>query len=662
MTVLSEDFLKNFDDYPLKFGFGDISKFVFQTKYARTKLDGLKETWKEAITRNVEGLFWILNEYKPNQIRLPIQKLWAKEMFTLMYDMRYLPAGRPLRNLGTDLIQVKRLGAFLNNCAFEDINTRSDIADSFRFIIDMSLQGVGVGVNTEIKREIKLYHPKHLESKLITIGDTREGWVEAIGELVRSHLKPNQPKIQFDYSLIRAEGSEIKGVDGVHSGPEPLRQMMENVRNSMLGKSILTSRVIADISNHIGVCVVSGGQRRSALMLLGDNANEEFLELKNYEINPERQSYQWSSNDTQFSSIGDDYSSYEKRLSKGQSLGIIWIGNFKRGRLNDYFDEVDYDQHISGCNPCAEMGLESGELCNLIEVNANNLGEYDREVYFYATLTAKIINLMPTNWEQTNEIKKRNARFGIGQTGVVEYLSKFGIDEYRKELEEYYQLIKTYDRNISKRLDEPRSIRTTTVKPSGSLSLLMGTTAGMHYPTAKYLKRRVRVGKNTPYPELFRKKGYHVEDDVYDKTGNTSVVTFLTSYEGIPSIDEVSMYDQFNLAAFMQKHWADNGVSVTISYDELEIPFIANALEMYQYHLKAVSFLRKEMHEFAQLPEESITNDEFIDEQNRIDLRKIISDNDHDLHHIKLNVPIQQEYCETDHCEIQTFINDATKE
>ena len=643
--ILSNNFLNKYKKTP-KFGFGDMSEFVFKNKYARIKADGKKEEFWEVIQRNVEGIFRLLDKYADHTMYQSMKKDIAEEMYDHMYNLRFLPAGRPLANVGTPIIDEKEWGAALNNCSFVSFTDVASFREGFEFVIDMSMKGVGVGIEVTPYEALPLHRPT--EDEVFVIPDTTEGWTEAVGRLVDSYVLPDQKFVVFDYSQIRPKGSPIRGIENAHTGAEPLRNMLNDMREILEHREKMDSRTVADLCNLIGACVVSGGQRRTALLFLGDASDEDYIDLKDTSLpqNKYREKFHWTSNNSIYAKVGMDYDIVKERVAKGTDLGLIWIENIQQyGRM---CEPKSFDA-ATGVNPCAEMGLESFELCNLVELNPLTFGHSDnlaKSVILSAVFYAKVISLVPTSHSKTNEIMARNRRFGLSQTGIVEYLDRVGKDVYRQQLEEWYVGVQECDRFVSRLFNVTPSIRTTTVKPSGSISKVMGTTAGIHFAPAKYYIRRVRVKKGSGYDEYYRQKGYHVEDDIYDYNGNTSVISFIISNENIQTIDEVTARDQIELAAFMQKYWSDNAVSITVTFEEDEIDDMFNAVVDSEIDLKSLSFLRKENHGYSQAPQEKISYEAFMEELEKIKERRV----EGFIPKIILPDADVEEYCTADSC------------
>jgi ribonucleotide reductase alpha subunit len=279
--------------------------------------------------------------------------------------------------------------------------------------------------------------------------------------------------------------------------------------------------------------------------------------------------------------------------------------------VRDTTHAFQLDHCITG--NCAEQPLESYELCTLVEVHLNrheDKADFMRTLKF-AYLYGKTVTLLSTHWQQTNAIMQRNRRIGTSLTGIASFADSRGLPELREWMDEGYGKIRHYDNKYSEWLCVRESIRVTTVKPSGSVSILSGATPGVHWgPGGKYFLRAIRFGDSDPLLHLFKAAGYKIEKDVV--SSNTQVVYFPISSEHERSEQEVSLFEKIGLAATAQKYWSDNGVSVTLSFDkETETKNVAPALHMYEGQLKAVSFLPMGNQTYPQQPYTQITQAEY---------------------------------------------------
>jgi adenosylcobalamin-dependent ribonucleoside-triphosphate reductase len=580
-----------------------------------------------------------------------------------MFELKWTPPGRGLWAFGTPMTMEKRNSASLQNCAMvstRDID-RNDPGALFAWVMDALMLGIGVGFDTLGQdKQMYIYAPTEPAS-IYEIPDTREGWVESVRLLVNSFLRQNQPIQQFNYDLIRPLGAPIKGFGGVASGPAPLIDLHNRIRNVIGSRAgeLLDSRAIVDIVNLIGTCVVSGNVRRSATLALGTPEDEGFINLKNPEVFPDRNSYDpekpgwaWMSNNSISATVGTKYEDYVDLIADNGEPGFIWLDVARDyGRLKD---APDYkDSRIMGFNPCAEQPLESYELCTLVEVHLNR--HESKEDFLktlkFAYLYGKTVTLMPTHWQQTNGIMQRNRRIGTSLTGIASFADNSGLPALREWMDEGYQKIRHYDHKYSEWLCVRESVRVTTVKPSGSVSLLSGATPGVHWgPGGEFYLRAIRFGNTDPMLHLFKAAGYKIEDDLV--SANTSVVYFPVASGHKRAEKQVSLFEKIGLAATAQKYWSDNGVSVTLSFDnETEKQFIAPALNMYEGQLKAVSFLPMGNKTYPQQPYSEISREEYnayVGTIGKIDWSAIYDGKD--------NLDAESEkYCSTDACEIKLY-------
>ena len=422
--------------------------------------------------------------------------------------------------------------------------------------------------------------------------------------------------IDFDYSHIRKPGEELKTYGGKSSGADPLIELHENIRkclDAQIGKK-LNSTTITDLFNMIGRCVIGIGNIRAAEIAFGEEGDDEFLDLKDYEKNPHRAAYGWTSNNSIFANIGMDYSKIASHIAKSGEPGLAWLDNMRHyGRMAD--PRNDKDIKVKGGNPCLEQSLESYELCCLVETfpdRHKSLEEFKRTLKF-AYLYAKTVTLGRTHWAQTNRVMLRNRRIGCSVSGIAQFLSHHSLDVLREWLDEGYQTVQYWDNICSEWLCVPRSIKTTSVKPSGTVSLLAGATPGMHYPLGKYYIRRVRFQKDSDMLPALRRAGYHIEPCIGQENSMVVVSFPACSGENITVQDEVSIFEQFSLAAFLQKYWADNQVSCTISFNpETETSMITKCLDYFQYQLKGVAMLpRMKLDMYPQVPYEAIDKETY---------------------------------------------------
>lgn len=613
--TLPKRFVNKYAKIKPPFGFNGLGELVYRRTYSRTKADGTNEQWFETVERVVNGTYnmqkrWVIERGLPWSEHKAIKS--AEEMYDRMFNMKFLPPGRGLWAMGSSITEERGLYAALNNCSFVSTeNITEDYAKPFVFLMDMSMLGVGVGFDTKGAGKMSVLGPnKKRQKEIYIIPDTREGWVNSVEFLIDSYFKGTSI-VDFDYSQIRKEGVPIKGFGGISSGATPLIELHSKLREILDKQTgeVLSVTTIVDIMNLIGKCVVSGNVRRTAEIAFGEYSSEEYLDLKNYKINPHRDQYGWTSNNSIFAERGMDYTNVAERTRLNGEPGYAWLENMKRfSRMRALEDNKDY--RAAGGNPCLEQTLESYELCCLVENFPNRhdtLEDFLRTLKF-SYLYAKTVTLAETHWSETNRVMLRNRRIGCSVSGIAQFLAKRGIGELKTWLEDGYDIIQKHDTIYSDWLCVPKSIKTTSVKPSGSVSLLAGATPGVHFPISQYYIRRMRLGVTSELVPILKKSGFHVEPAYGNEKTTVVVEVPVDTGDNIRSDENVTMWEKLCLAAFMQRYWADNQVSCTVTFDpNSEGKDIAFALDYFQWCLKGISFLPRSKNVYKQMPYESIT-------------------------------------------------------
>jgi len=645
---LTDNFVTKYIDVTPPFGFNGFGELVYFRTYSRIKDDGTNEVWWETVRRVVEGCYNMQKRHiVENQLGWNEKKAQrsAQEMFDRMFHMKFLPPGRGLWAMGSLITEERGLYAALNNCGFistEDIDETME--EPFTFLMDMSMLGVGVGFDVKGAEKLKIKGFADSVSTFV-IEDTRESWVESVGQLIRNGITGG-PSLEFDYSLIRPAGLPIKTFGGVSSGPDPLKQLHVRIHEILCkaAGNLLSVETIVDLQNVIGACVVAGNVRRTAEIVFGDPNDVEYLNLKNYQWSNEdnkyvgpkadRAAFGWTSNNSVFCSIGMDYENCGNATAINGEPGYAWLDNMQKyGRMVDRA-EVDNsqsnwpwswkDRRVKGGNPCLEQSLESYELCCLVETfpaNCVDEEDYMRTLKF-AYLYAKTVTLGKTHWEKTNRVMLRNRRIGASQSGIQQFIARNGIDQYKNWCNDGYKRISYYDEVYSEWFCVPKSIKTTSIKPSGTVSLLAGATPGMHWPEDLFYIRRMRLAKNSDLIKPLKKAGYLVEPcfGQEDSTVVVEVPIALDNEKGkLRAVKDVSLWEQVSMASFIQNWWADNQMSCTVTFDANEGDQIKHALDYFQYSLKGISFLpRLEAGAYAQMPYEAITEEEFLEKSKKL--------------------------------------------
>ena len=607
---LSEQFILPYIDKEVPWG--AVGYVTFKRTYSRRlnefspDAEGTEEWW-QTCRRVIEGMF---DMQKRHVYYLGLEwndskaQATAKDAYDRLFNLKWTPPGRGLWMMGTKFIE-ERTAAGLFNCAFrstKEISTKGGYL--FSWMMDALMLGIGVGFDTLGAGTVTITEPKYTNDVHI-IDDSREGWVNSVHMLLNGFLLGGKVP-HFDYGAIRPAGALIKGFGGTSSGAGPLKELHDSLRElytPIIGE-LIDSVTIVDTENLIGRCVVAGNVRRSAALAMGNHEDRQYLEMKNDQ--EKLYHHRWGSNNSLHAIVGMDYTWHAEQSMKNGEPGYIWLDNARtRGRFKDA--PRDDDQHVAGFNPCVEQQLEDAELCCLVETfpaKHDSFEDYMKTLKI-AYLYGKTITLSNTHWPETNAKMLKNRRIGLSQSGVVQAFSKFGRREVYNWCDMAYEAVKELDEEFSNWLCIPKSVRMTSIKPSGTVSLLNGSTPGIHFPEDEYYIRRIRFSQDSDLLPTLAEAGYPIEDDAYSP--NTKVVSFPVKeahyYKGKK---DVTMWEQLEIAAQYQHYWADNSVSITVTFQPEEEGQIKNALEMYETRLKAVSFLRLNDTGYEQAPYEAI--------------------------------------------------------
>ena len=531
-------------------------------------------------------------------------------------------AGRFWWQLGTDTVDKLGLSS-LQNCAFRTVDKP---VEPFTWAMDMLMLGSGVGYNIQRENVNKL-PPVNQDFKgpirVVDSGadfivpDSREGWVALLGKTLKAaFLAHSSGKQTFTYStqLIRSKGAPIKGFGGTASGPEDLVwgiEQISKVLEKRAGKQLRPVDCL-DIMNIIGAVVVAGNVRRSAQIAIGDADDVEYLLAKRWDLGNIPSWRAMSNNSVVCHDIGDLHDFFwDGYEGKGEPYGLI---NLKLSRKIGRLGETQYpDPKVQGYNPCAEQSLADGETCCLAEVFLPNIRSKE-ELLDVCTLLYRINKhslALQCHQKVTEAIVHENMRMGIGITGVLQ-----STEEQKAWLSETYTQLRTYDEWYSQKHGFNKSIKLTTVKPSGTLSLLPGVTPGCHPAYARFMIRRIRISSNHALVQVCKDHGYHVEyQQNFDgsEDHSTVVVSFPFRHPDHAVLaKDMTAISQLETVKWLQEVWSDNSVSCTVYYRPEELPEIRKYLKKnYKNNHKSLSFLLHSEHGFKQAPLEEITEEQY---------------------------------------------------
>jgi ribonucleoside-triphosphate reductase len=546
----------------------------------------------------------------------------ADRLRRYLLELKGTVAGRFLWQLGTSTVNTLGLSS-LQNCAFTVVDKP---VEPFTWAMDLLMLGSGVGYSIQ-KSHIEKIPPVNESFKTPTrldtadadfiVPDSREGWVALLGKTLKAaFLAHKTGKQSFSYStqLIRSKGAPIKGFGGTASGPEDLVwgiNEIGKVLEKRAGKKIRPIDAL-DIMNIIGAVVVAGNVRRSAQIAIGDPDDVEYLLAKRWDLGNIPSWRAMSNNSVVCNDPGDLHDFFwDGYEGKGEPYGLI---NLRLSRKVGRLGETQYpDPDVQGYNPCAEQSLADKETCCLAEIylpNITSLEEF-KDVARLLYRVNKHSLALPCHLESTQEIVHKNMRMGIGVTGVLQ-----ATDQQKQWLDEVYRDLRNFDEYYSAKHGFNKSIKLTTVKPSGTLSLLPGVTPGCHPAYARFMLRRIRISANHPLVETCRVHGYPVEyqrnfDGSEDRS--TVVVSFPFRHPDNATLaSEMTAVQQLETVKWLQEVWSDNSVSCTVYYKKEELPEIKKYLKKhYKGSHKSLSFLLHSEHGFQQAPLEEITKEQY---------------------------------------------------
>ena len=590
--------------------------------YKRTYSRRLNETDPNSATEEFPDTIERIVNAAQTQLKCNFDKSEIKRLRNYLLTLKGTVAGRFLWQLGTPT--VERLGlSSLQNCAFTVVDKP---VEPFTWAMDLLMLGSGVGYNIQkenvdkippVKENFKCPTRVDANDADFIVPDSREGWVALIGKTLKAaFLAHKSGKQTFTYStqLIRSKGAPIKGFGGTASGPEDLVWGVNKIGMILerrVGRKVRPIDCL-DIMNIIGAVVVAGNVRRSAQIAIGDDDDVEFLLAKRWDMGNIPSWRAMSNNSVVCNDISNlhDYF-WEGYEGKGEPYGLI---NLKLSRKMGRMGETQYpDPEVMGYNPCAEQSLADKETCCLAEIFLPNITSKE-EFLDVATLLYRINKhslALPCHLDATEAIVHKNMRMGIGITGVLE-----STDEQKSWLNEVYPLLREYDNMYSAANGFNRSIKLTTVKPSGTVSLLPGVTPGAHPAYARFMIRRIRISANHSLVQTCRDHGYPVEyQQNFDGSMDhgTVVVSFPFRHADHAVLaKDVTAIQQLETVKWLQTVWSDNSVSCTIYYKKEELPEIRKYLKKnYKTTFKSLSFLLHSEHGFKQAPLEEITEDQY---------------------------------------------------
>jgi len=662
---LSESFIANYiDREPL---WGPLGPITFYRTYSRQKPDGTQEAWWECCRRVVEGTFYLIKLHYL-QAGLPWKAYeWffqAEQMYDSMFYFRFLPPGRGLWAHGTEALFVKGAGV-LANCGFvstKDLDVR--LSSPFVDAMGFSMFGTGIGIDTEGAGKKRLRVPT-VAAKVLQVEDSREGWMEAYTRILEPFGGNGDLPIHVDGSLLRPAGAPLKTFGGRSGGPAPLLWLIQEAIHillpadteraiiSELGEPVkqkygidevqprhlyigigasdntqrrfISGNQIRDLFAAQGACVAAGGMRRSAILMKGSAGDQSFMDFKNFDALPPEQQcddhpinrYRWAANnsvDLPDCCTREDLNAVVERCSRGEDLGFIYMDRHRAyGRT---CEAPNNDDHLAiGVNACAEITLEDLGLCLVDEVVMSrnfSLAQFLSSVES-AYLYAKAITLTRFSNPVSDEVNQRTRRIGVSVTGVMQALHKWTRPVIEHWLKQGYSTLELLDGYYSERWHVPQSIKLSTVKPSGTVSLLPGVTPGGHAAMAEFWVKRMRISQTSPLIQPLKDAGYHVEVAVREPA--TVVVSFpVKELDFSKARKEQTVTEQFEVLDMLQRLWADNSVSFTVDYDPAtEQEEVVDCLMRYKLKGCTIFPRQPDLKGYVQLPFSELTEAEYLE-------------------------------------------------
>lgn len=582
-----------------------LARSTYLTKYCRDN-----ETWTDTIRRVVEGNCALASNVSEQEMEM---------LFHLFWTGQALPPGRGLWTGGVAGIPADAR----YNCWYTTLSS----IDDWCWVANQLMLGGGVGVglhdidklpivengNARFAVWCKAEHQDVLEVKpndksflngqtpVHIVGDSREGWVEGLRRVI--HAAFENRDLIVDVSGVRHRGLPIKTFGGTACGPGPLTHLLRSAWNIIRGAvgRRLSSVEALDITNFVGFCVKSGNVRRSALIVLGSANDQPFRDAK--KDKEKVFSHRHTSNNSICFTSWDEIKNFDYR---GLVEDNILFG--EPGILNLPL-VWKTDPGARGVNPCGEQALHDREACNLAEVFPANFSDVTDDTMAFRLVTRYCIRqrLTPLLDPRSHEVGMKNMRVGVGLGGLCDFPWE---DE---QLASWYTSCRFEADAYAKELGVASPITVTTVKPSGTISLLNGSSPGIHAPYAPYYIRRVRIAINDPMVDAMIEAGVPHEFDKFDNTNHTYVFEFpMKAKHTDMTVQNETIKDQFNRQRRVQTWWADNAVSATLSFDtDTEREEMAHLLKENVPHLKSTSMLAKTGHGYEQAPYEAIDEHEY---------------------------------------------------
>jgi ribonucleoside-diphosphate reductase alpha chain len=588
----------------------DITVFMKYAKFQPEK--NRRETWEELVTRNKEM----------HQRKYPHIKDEIEEVYKMVYDKKVLPSMRSLQ-FGGKPIEISPNRVY--NCAYMPI----DHVDSFSETMFLLLGGTGVGYSVQkhhVEKLPDIKKPNPERTRRYLIGDSIEGWADAIKVLMESYLGYKSSTPVFDFSDIRHKGAMLVTSGGKAPGPQPLKDCIHNITKVLDNKKDgekLTPIETHDIVCHIADAVLAGGIRRAALISLFSADDEEMISCK---------SGSWWEQNAQRGRANNSAVLLRHKITK-EFFMDLW----KRIELSGAGEPGIYLSNDKdwGTNPCCEIALRPFQFCNLCEVNASDIEsqeDFDKRVRaaaFIGTLQAGYTDFhyLRDIWKRTTE---KDALIGVGMTGIGSGVV-LGYD-----MKKAAKAVKEENERVATLIGINKSARTTTVKPSGTSSLVLGTSSGIHAWHNDFYLRRIRVGKNESIYSYLAINHPELIEDEFFRPHDTAVISIPQKAPEGAIIRHESVFQMLERVKKVSQEWIKPGhrngqnshnVSATVSIKEDEWDLVGEWMWNNRDFYNGLSVLPYNGGSYTQAPFSDCTKEEYenlVKTLTNIDLTKVI--------------------------------------
>lgn len=571
-----------------------LSDITVYMKYARY-LNDRRETWTEIVDRNKNMHIKKFPELK-DEIENAYQYVYNKKILPSMRSMQF--AGKPIETSPNRIF----------NCSYLPI----DDWRSFSEIMFLLLGGTGVGFSVQyhhIDKLPEIKKPNNNRKRRYLIGDSIEGWSDAIKMLMKSYFYGGS-SIEFDYSDIRQKGALLITSGGKAPGPQPLKECiikLQGILDSKENGDKLTTIEVHDIVCHIADAVLAGGIRRAALISLFSANDIDMLSCKSgnwYELNPQR------------GRANNSVVLLRHRVTK-EYFNDIWkrIELSGSGEPGIYFtNDKDW-----GTNPCCEISLRPYQFCNLCEVNVsdiidqNDLNNRVKAATFIGTLQASYTNFhyLRDIWKRTTE---KDALIGISMTGIASG------KVLNMDMKLAASIVKEENKRVANLININPAARTTAVKPAGTTSLTLGTSSGIHAWHNDYYIRRLRINKSEPiYNYLYNHVPQLIEDDFF-RPQDTAILSIPQAAPENSILRTESPIELLNRIKHIYDNWIKPGhingqnthnVSATISVKDNEWETVGEWMWNNKNSYNGLSVLPYSNHTYKQAPFEDISKETY---------------------------------------------------